>query len=92
MPKRDDNDFAKNFVANRGRRCSATILSWMEKNIYEYLPKESQERVRRTVLDNVNDLSDVAIDIVKSDVGAINDFWVEGLESIHNELRRIQRG
>ena len=83
------NDFAKNLVANRARRCSATILTWMENNIYEFLPREQQESVRRTVLSNVNDLSDIAIDIVKSDTSQINEFWVEELAEIKDMLREV---
>jgi len=84
---KNNNDFAKNLVANRARRCSATILTWMENNIYEYLPNEKQQAVRSTVLQNVNDLSDIAIDIVKSDTGQINEFWVEELAEIKDMLR-----
>lgn len=84
---KNNNDFAKNLVANRARRCSATILTWMENNIYEFLPNEKQQAVRSTVLQNVNDLSDIAIDIVKSDTGQINEFWVEELAEIKDMLR-----
>jgi hypothetical protein len=84
-----NNDFAKNLVANRARRCSATILTWMENNIYEYLPREAQTQVRSTILSNVNDLSDIAIDIVKSDTGHINEFWVEELAELKDLIREI---
>jgi len=81
------NDFAKNLVANRARRCSATILTWLENNVYDDIPPEKHSDVRRTILSNVNDLSDIAIDIVKSDTGQINEFWVEELAEIKSIMR-----
>ena len=83
----NQNDFAKNLVANRARRCSATILTWLENNVYEDIPREKHESVRRTILSNVNDLSDIAIDIVKSDTGQINEFWISELAEIKDLLR-----
>lgn len=83
-----NNDFAKNLVANRARRCSATILTWLENNVYDDIPKEKHQAVRKTILSNVNDLSDIAIDIVKSDTGQINEFWVEELAAIKDLIRQ----
>jgi len=85
--KHNQNDFAKNLVANRARRCSATILTWLENNVYDDIPKEKHAAVRQTILSNVNDLSDIAIDIVKSDTGQINEFWVEELAELKDLIR-----
>lgn len=76
-------------MANRGRRASATILNWLETNVYEYIPDDLHPQVRRTILDNVNDLSDVAIDLVKSDQGQINDYWVTELGKLHEAIRSL---
>lgn len=84
------NDTVKNLVAARGRRTSATILGWMEKHVYEYLPSELQSEVRRTILDNVNDLSDLAIDIVKSDADQINEYWISELDKIHRSIKSLR--
>ena len=84
---RGQNDFAKNLVSNRARRCSATILTWLENNVYDDIPDEKHSQVRRTILSNVNDLSDLAIDIVKSDTGQINEFWVTELDAIKQMIR-----
>jgi len=51
--KHNQNDFAKNLVANRARRCSATILTWLENNVYDDIPKEKHAAVRQTILSNV---------------------------------------
>lgn len=86
MVKHQENDFAKNLVSARSRRTVATILTWLENNVYEYLPSEVQTDTRSIVLANVNDLSDLAIDIVKSDTGVINEFWVTELKNLNERI------
>ena len=83
---RQQNDFAKNLVSNRSRRTVATILTWMENNVYEYLPDDVQVNARSIILSNVNDLSDLAMDIVKSDTGQINEYWVTELKDLKERI------
>lgn len=84
--RQQQNDFAKNLVANRSRRTVATILTWMENNVYEYLPDDVQVSARSIILSNVNDLSDLAMDIVKSDTGQINEYWVTELKDLKERI------
>ena len=86
MVRQQQNDFAKNLVANRSRRTVATILTWLENNVYEYLPEDVQVNTRSIVLSNVNDLSDLAMDIVKSDTGQINEYWVTELKDLKERI------
>ena len=86
MVRQQQNDFAKNLVANRSRRTVATILTWLENNVYEYLPEDVQVNTRSIVLSNVNDLSDLAMDIVKSDTGQINEYWVAELKDLKERI------
>jgi hypothetical protein len=88
----NSNSMAANLVASRGNRCSAVLLTWMEDNAYEFLPEDVQFQLRRTILDQINGFKDLAIDIVKSDVAAMNQVWVEKLDAIHSELRRLSVG
>ena len=81
-----------NLIAARGNRCSASILGWMEKNIYDSLSEEQRRMVRQVVLDNINAFKDLAIDVVKSDAAFVNQVWVEKLDDIHDELRALRRG
>lgn len=85
----DNNSFAKNLLATRGRRAVATLLTWLEDNVYEKIPPELQSEVRGKVLSVIGEFQDLAMDMVASDTGVINDYWVEGLEQIMKELRRI---
>lgn len=91
MSSRDS--LASNLVAVRGNRCSATILSFLESNVYaEFGVSQSvQNRVRRAVLDAVNAYKDLAIDIVKADDAVMNDLYVETVGRIHDELADMRR-
>lgn len=84
-----DNSYAKNLLATRGRRASATLLTWLENNVYEYVPPEAQGEIRGKVLQIISEYQDLAMDLVASDTGAINEFWVEELGRIHSTLRSI---
>jgi hypothetical protein len=82
---------AANLVATRGNRCSATILGWLESNLYEEHPEIStamQKQIRQVVLDNVNMFKDLAIDIVKSETDVLNEEWVLKIDEIHRAVRR----
>lgn len=84
-----DNSMAANLVATRGNRCTASIMGWMESNAYHYLPREVQVALRQNVIDNVNSFKDLAIDIVKSDTAMINQIWVQKLDEIHKEIKKV---
>ena len=87
-----DNSYAKNLINKRGRRCVATILTYLEENVWMYLSKDEQQAVRGHVLSTVGEFQDLAMDMVTSDTGAINDFWVEELEKVHQSIRELSRG
>ena len=85
-----NNTPTANLIAARGNRCTASILGWMEKNIYSNLSEDQRRQVRQVVLDNVNAFKDLAIDIVKSDAAYVNEFWAEKLDRIHDEVRALR--
>ena len=81
---------ATNLVATRGNRCSASVLGWLETNLYTAYPQidtKMQKQIRQMVLDNVNAFKDLSMDIVKSDTAVINDEWVQKLDEIHQAVR-----
>ena len=85
------NSTTANLVATRGNRCSASILGWLEQNLYTEYPEISrsmQKQIRQTILDNVNVFKDLAIDIVKSETAVINEEWTVKLDEIHRAVRR----
>lgn len=87
------NGLATNLVANRGNRCTATILGFLEENLYEQydVPPKVQQQIRRIVLDSINSYKDLAIDVVKSGDSMINDFWLEELQKIHTSVDELRR-
>lgn len=79
---------AANLIANRGNRCTATILSFFEEEIYPKsdLSTDQIRRIRRAIMASVNDFKDLAIDVVKSDVAIVNDLWVQQLTAMEQKL------
>lgn len=86
-----NNTMAANLVATRGNRATAMILSWLEDNVYEYLPEEVQRATRQMILDQVNYFKDLCIDVVKSDTAYLNQIWVERLDELKEEIRQSRR-
>lgn len=85
---RDENSGVAKLIALRGNRTTAVMLSWLEENVYRYLPEEVQIETRKQVMDNINSFKDLAIDIVKSDTAVINEVWAEKIDEIHSYLRK----
>lgn len=86
---RKENSFSANLVATRGNRCSASVLGWLENNLYANHPEIStreQKAIRQMVLDNVNQFKDLAMDIVKSEVDVLNDEYVKKIDEIHRYI------
>jgi hypothetical protein len=84
-----NNTMAVNLIANRGNRCTATLLTWIEREVYPHLSHEMQRELRSLVLDQVNGFKDLAMDVVKSDTAYLNELWVQKLDEIHRDVRRL---
>jgi hypothetical protein len=87
---KENNSMAADLVARRGNRCTASTLGWLESNVKPHLSDDLWHRTRRTVLDNINEFKDLAIDVVKSDASMINQEYVEHLEEIKRGLRDLR--
>lgn len=79
----------KEYLRTRGRRVTATVMTTLEEHAWEYVPLETQHLIRSVVLATIAEYQDLAMDIVSSEDGAINEFWVEELSKIHAELRAL---
>lgn len=91
MPK-DRENFPAALIATRGNRCLAAIMGYLEESLYTKYPQittEEQKRIRSVVVNAVNGFKDLAIDIVKSDQDMINDIWVQKLDKLHEEVRKL---
>lgn len=86
--------FVANLIAARGNRVTASILGYLEEQVYRQVPQiptELQKRIRQVVLDQVNGFKDLAIDIVKSDTDHINEHWATMLAQIHDGVQKLQK-
>ena len=85
-----ENSMAVNLVSQRGNRCSASILGWLENNLYTAYPEistQDQKAVRQLILDNVNFFKDLAMDIVKAETSILNDEYAKKIDEIHQAIR-----
>lgn len=85
----DANSYAKNLLAVRGRRNIATLLTWMEKNVWPHIEQDLQSEARSKIMAVLGDFQDLAMDMVAADTGTINDFWVEELGKLHESIRGL---
>lgn len=90
----NSESFVANLIAARGNRVTASILGYLEEQVYRQVPQiptDLQKRIRQVVLDQVNGFKDLAIDIVKSDTDHINEHWVKTLDEIHAGIQKLQK-
>ena len=76
----------KGFLGKRRDRSIATILSFKENECDQFLPKEVSVALRKIILDQINDLCDLAFDIIDEDSYIeFNDEFLDRLEAIYRE-------
>lgn len=77
---------SQEFVKKRRDRVLATILSYKENNVDQYLPNQkARDDLRRVILNNVNDFNDLMLDILKAEPQGevqINEYYVEALKRL----------
>jgi hypothetical protein len=79
----------KEYLRVRGRRVTATVMTTLEEHAWEHIPEDQQRHIRSVVLSTIAEYQDLAMDLVSSEQGSINEFWVEELSKIHKELRAL---
>ena len=73
-------------LARRRDRAISIILGMKEKECDRHLPKDASQKMRKVVLDQVNDLVDFAMDLCNSlDNGEVvlNEDYLKKLDEIH---------
>lgn len=82
----------KSVLSRRRDRAIAIILSAKERLCDEHLPSEASHKLRKVVLDQLNEYHDFTMDIVDSlDGGGVilNDLYVERLDEIHGMVTKL---
>lgn len=76
-------------LAKRRDRAIAIVLGVKERECDRHLPPEASYKLRKVVLDQFNELHDLATDLIKSlDTNGIvlNEIYLQKLDEIHNAV------
>lgn len=77
---------SKIILENRRNRVIATILGFKENEVDQYLPKDVSMALRKAILDQVNDLTNLAFDLMTPDSVTINEAYLQKIDEIHEKL------
>lgn len=80
-------------LGKRRDRAIAIILGVKERECDRHLSAQASAKMRKVVLDQVNDLTDFASDLLKSldsDDVVLNELFVDRLDMISNQLTRVE--
>lgn len=80
-------------LAKRRDRAIAIILGVKERECDQYLPNQASAKMRKVVLDQLNDYHDLCADLIRSldsDDVVLNEIFVERLDMISNQLSQVQ--
>lgn len=75
-------DRNEKIIARQRDRAIASILDFKERACDEFLPEEVSRSLRKQILDNVNDLTNLCIDLLEG--AGVNDLFLERMEKIDN--------
>lgn len=75
----------KAFLGKRRDRAIATLLSFKERECDRHLPPDVSQRLRKEILDQINEVCDVAFDIISDDI-IINEIIQDKLNLIYESV------
>lgn len=76
-------------LAKRRDRAISIVLGVKEREADRYLPPDVRQKLRKVVLDQMNDLCDLLTDVARSlDNGdvVLNDIYLQKIDAIHDAL------
>lgn len=79
-------------MAKRRDRVISSILAFKERECDQHLPPETRSKLRKVILDQINDLYDFYSDILDSDGVVRNEFFLERLEAIYQAVCKDDDG
>jgi len=89
-----NNSALIDLLNKRRDRAIAIILRTKEQECDEYLPPEQSARLRKVVLDQINNLSDMVIDLMGSledNSGVIlNEYYLQRLDEVHTMVSSLE--
>lgn len=79
----------KAFLGKRRDRAIATLLSFKERECDRHLPPDVSQRLRKEILDQINEVCDVAFDLI-ADSGVIwNEEFMERFDELSDKLDQL---
>jgi hypothetical protein len=73
-------------LEKRKNKCIASILSAKEKEFDPYLDQEQSAKLRKVILDEINDFYNLAVDLLGDNMNEFYLDMVEMLEDIHGAV------
>jgi hypothetical protein len=77
-------------VARRRDRAIASLLGVKEREVDQYLPPEVKARLRKAILDQLNDFTTLVLDVVRSlnsdSSVVLNELYLQKLDEIHQSV------
>lgn len=86
MTSNATHEFVQETLAKRRDRCIAIMLGMKERECDEYLPLDVQTKMRKVILDQMNDFFSISLDILNSlDSGEVilNQAYLDKLDAIY---------
>lgn len=87
------NEVLNRALAHRRDRSIAIILGVKERECDDYLPSEVSRKLRKAVLDQVNEFHDFCLDILRSyDDGSgviLNEDYMDRLDEVHEVMTEV---
>lgn len=75
-------------LAKRRDRVIASFLSFKERECDAFLPQDVSSKLRKKFLDDINDLCDMAFDLIQPDEVVWNEEFRNRLDDIYSILNK----
>lgn len=87
-------EVVSDIVARRKDRAIAVLLGIKEREVDKYLPPEVSQRLRKAILDQLNDYTTLILDVLRSlnsdSTVVLNELYLDKLEEVHRDVGVIR--
>lgn len=81
----------KAFLGKRRDRAIATLLSFKERECDGYLPQEVSQRLRKEILDQINEVCDVAFDLIDDSDVVWNEDFMDRFDELNEKIDQLAK-
>ncbi len=88
-------EVVSDIVSRRKDRAIAVLLGIKEREVDQYLPKDVQARLRKAILDQLNDYTTLVLDVLRSlntddSTVVLNELYMQKLDELHQDVGAIR--